>query len=138
MLGHLVGQRSGMYMTIRIFLLYSSLHYFPLDRQHYSKILKRELPEDDYTELPASWYTGLDVSAYLTSSNYRPKINRYSVKAGQSLDEWESAGWIHTQDPRGWFQWYCRFYLGRRTADDERQIKRCESSAPYMIDVPVD
>ena len=40
------------------------------------------------------------------------------------LEAWESSGWIIEQDPYGWFQWYCRFYLGRRTEDDERQISR--------------
>ena len=43
---------------------------------------------------------------------------------GGNLDMWESSGWITNIDPYGWFQWYCRFYLGRRTSDDERQIDR--------------
>ena len=42
---------------------------------------------------------------------------------------WESSGWINAIDPYGWFQWYCWFYLGRRTSDDERQIKRWNSAA---------
>lgn len=57
------------------------------------------------------------------------KYNRYSVKAGSSLKEWESKDWIHPQDPYGWVQWYCRFYNGRRTDDDKRQIKRWLSLA---------
>jgi hypothetical protein len=51
-------------------------------------------------------------------------LNKYKVKSGTSLVYWESKGWIHPQDPYGWIQWYCRFYNGRRTLDDERQIDR--------------
>ena len=51
-------------------------------------------------------------------------VNRYRVKCGGSLGMWESSGWISALDPYGWFQWYCRFYLGRRCTDDERQIQR--------------
>ena len=80
---------------------------------------------DDYKELPSSWYSGLDVSKFLTSPTLDIEINKYKVASGQSIEEWEAAGWInHTYDVRGWFQWYCRFYMGRRCDDDERQISR--------------
>ena len=42
---------------------------------------------------------------------------------------WESSGWISDCDPYGWFQWYCRFYSGRRSSDDARQISRWMKSA---------
>ena len=48
----------------------------------------------------------------------------FGVACGQSLAAWESSGWIAARDPYGWHQWYCRFYQGRRTDDDERQIGR--------------
>lgn len=81
--------------------------------------------EDDWRELPEAWISCLDVDTWLTSPTYNPEINKYKVTCGQSIEEWEAAGWInHTFDVRGWFQWYCRFFLGRRCEDDERQISR--------------
>ena len=80
---------------------------------------------DDWRELPDSWTTGLDIESWLTSPTYNPDINMYKVSCGQSIEEWEAAGWInHTYDVRGWFQWYCRFFMGRRCEDDERQVSR--------------
>ena len=71
-----------------------------------------------------SWITGLDKKTVLTSMTYRNAVNKFGVKCGGSLGMWESSGWISNVDPYGWFQWYCRFYRGRRTSDDARQISR--------------
>merc|ERR1719223_2394399 len=65
----------------------------------------------------------------VTSSTYNKNVNRYKAKCGQGLDAWESSGWITDVDPYGWFQWYCRFYQGRRCSDDARQISRWAKSA---------
>ncbi|KAL8915950.1 MAG: hypothetical protein Q9208_008776 [Pyrenodesmia sp. 3 TL-2023] len=84
---------------------------------------------DDYKELPSAWTDGLDVERSLVSAQYKPDINKFKVSCGQSIEDWEAAGWInHTFDVRGWFQWYCRFFMGRRCDDDDRQVgrwKRC-------------
>ncbi|KAL9594873.1 MAG: hypothetical protein Q9219_006781 [cf. Caloplaca sp. 3 TL-2023] len=80
---------------------------------------------DDYKELPSGWIEGLDVERFLTSPVYDPNANKFKVACGQSIEEWEAAGWInHKFDVRGWFQWYCRFFMGRRCEDDERQVSR--------------
>lgn len=79
----------------------------------------------DFRELPSSWTSGLDIPRYLTSSSYDIDVNKYKVSCGQSIEDWEAAGWInHSFDVRGWFQWYCRFFMGRRCDDDERQVSR--------------
>lgn len=77
-----------------------------------------------WKELPKDWLEGLNIGKQVSSPTYDEKVNTYKVKCGGSLEMWESSGWIHKQDPYGWFQWYCRFYQGRRSADDERQIGR--------------
>lgn len=80
---------------------------------------------DDWKELPPAWTENLAVDIYLTSSAYDPEINKFKVACGQSIEEWEAAGWInHRYDVRGWFQWYCRFFMGRRCEDDVRQVSR--------------
>ena len=75
---------------------------------------------DCQEEFPKDWFT----KAKLSSKEKDISLNYFSVNASQSLNEWQQKGWIHPQDPRGWFQWYCRYYMGRRTEDDARQIRR--------------
>lgn len=93
-------------------------------RPLYSKKLGVTI-SDDYLELPSSWTDGLNVSYYLTSTAYDPEANKFKVACGQSIEQWEANGWIdHRFDVRGWFQWYCRFFAGRRCEDDKRQVSR--------------
>eukprot|EP01134_Creolimax_fragrantissima_P002024 CFRG2024T1 len=75
-------------------------------------------------EHKTNWFEGLEVMKYVASGTYQPLVNKYRVKSGAELDEWEEKNWITAIDPYGWFQWYCRFYLGRRCTDDGRQISR--------------
>ncbi len=75
---------------------------------------------DCTAEFPADWFT----NAKLSPGRHDPKLNFFKVQASQPLSVWLAKGWIYEEDPRGWFQWYCRYFMGRRGPDDERQIKR--------------
>ena len=88
---------------------------------------------DIFPSINGKWYRNSwkefdflsDINPKLYLSNYYDtKVNKYKIKCGTSLRFWKNKGWIREQDPYGWFQWYCRYYLSRRSKDDKRQITR--------------
>ncbi len=79
-------------------------------------------------EYPKSWFAKAKIS-----KNFDVNLNRFRVASGLSREHWIKKGWIFKEDPLGWFQWYCRFSLGRRISHiDEIQIKRWKNFTRHV------
>ena len=82
-------------------------------------------------EFPDAWFD----NAKLSPEKRDPKLNFFEVDASKPLSYWKEKGWIWNDDPRGWFQWYCRYYMGRRCEDDARQIGRWKAMTRHIAQI---
>ena len=86
---------------------------------------------DCQKEFPLSWFK----KAKLCHEKHDQELNYFKVNASQSLSVWRRNGWIYPDDPRGWFQWYCRYYMGRRHENDLHQIKRWKNMKRHVTQI---
>jgi len=88
---------------------------------------------DKPAEFPAEWWE--DAKLVWVENKADKSLNYFWVLASQPLSVWQEKDWIHPDDPRGWFQWYARYYMGRRHEDDPRQIKRWKMMTRHIAQV---
>lgn len=101
-------------------------HFTPREMLEHG-VFEGKYMNDCRNEFPANWFKNAKLS-----DMPNPSLNCFGIKSRQSLQVWQKKGWIIEPDPRGWFQWYCRYYQGRRLPEvDKAQIKRWRAFARH-------
>jgi hypothetical protein len=89
--------------------------YFGFPIEEYTNYDYNSLFEYHFKDIPVEYYLG---------EKYKPKHNKWGVRSGMDYEYWKDMGWMHEDDPYGWFEWWCKYDMGRRHEDDDRQIAR--------------